>query len=252
MKTHWKSSSTILVAMMIALTGCLAPKSTNKKSTTTNNTTSSDNTGGSNVDTGDNSGGDGTGNEPGIPDAGQTQDYYSINDIVIHGKSNVLPNFSIPTNLWSSQRGVGSDDQHIFYTNSRFNIRVRAQAGQPAGAVVSAGAHEYESGRACIATSYTKLAVTICLRSQTGSCIYTHTFSDISIGQVSKTKNFSVPSSSDALVIDVLDVKYDWSCTNSNNDALYCPYNSVSRTKCAKIDIQFSTDTTKDLPGERY
>ena len=143
MKTRWKNSSIILIAMMIGLTGCLAPKSTNKKTTSSDNSTSTpDSGGGTVVDPGSNTGGNGSGDEPGIPDAGQTQDYYSINNIVLHGKANVLPHFSIPDNLWSSERGISSDDQHIFYTNSRFNIRVRAQSGQSAGAQVSAGAHE--------------------------------------------------------------------------------------------------------------
>ena len=197
----------------------------------------------------------GDGNEPGVPNPSNTSapEYYSINGIIVHGTAN--PNRYAPPNgiLWSSTEGVSSNDQHIFTTNSRFNVRVRAQAGPAQNTLDTRSiACQYNN------SIYNKLLVTLCVRKQNGSCIYTQTFDDVPVGQVSKVKEFNIPlSTAEPLVIDVLDVQWDYTCISYgeqgfSNQTGYCPWAPVWDTQCVKFDVQFSTDDTTDLPGPRY
>lgn len=198
-------------------------------------------------------GGHGDGTGPGISDAGQTINYYSLNNIIVHGTAD--PNrFPAPNNIpWSSATGIASSDQQIFTTNSRFNVRVRAQKGP---------AQNTNDVRnipcSYVNDLYKKLEVTLCLRSSNGTCVQTHTFSDIPLGQVSKIKEFTVPgNTANPLVLEVLDVQWDYTCTyygqgGFNNELGYCPFAPIWDTQCVKFDLQFSTDTTKDLDGPRY
>ena len=193
----------------------------------------------------------GDGNEDGVADAGQTQDYITLAGISLHGTAG-LNRFSRGTSyLWSSTADLSSSDQGIFYTNSRFNVRVRAQAAP--------GQNSTDSiGNTCqyIANPYKKLSLDVCVRKAGGSCIYTHTFDEITVGEVSKVKEFTVSTSSEPMIVEILGVRWDYACQNyldqgysSTDPALsgYCPVALVWDTSCVKFDIQFSTDYTKDF-----
>jgi hypothetical protein len=261
-----------MAVMLLVLASCLESKRTVNKTDTTNAGTTyykdtyqqnpdpynpgtttggtGTNTGGEQTDDGD---GYGDGNEDGVADGGQTQDYITLSGIVLHGTAG-LNRYSRGTNyLWSSAVDLSPSDQGIFYTNSRFNVRVRVQAAP--------GQNTQDSiGNNCqyIANPYKKLSVDVCVRKQGGSCIYTQTFDEVTVGQVSKVKEFTVSTSSTPLIVEVLGVRWDYSCQNYLDQGYsinapelngVCPVGLVWDTSCVKFDIQFSTDYTKDFPA---
>lgn len=204
-------------------------------------------------DNSDNGNGHGDGNEDGVADGGQTQEYITLSNITLHGTGGANRYYQDGGPLWSSANQLGSSDQGIFYTNSRFNVRVRAQAGP--------GRNSYDSlGNLCqyIANPYKKLNINVCVRKSTGSCIYTHTFENVPVGQVSKVKEFTVSTTSDPLILEILSVDWDYACQDYLNQGYkaddpqlngVCPMGLVWDTSCIKFDVQFSTDYTKDFPA---
>ncbi|WP_034721899.1 hypothetical protein [Bacteriovorax sp. DB6_IX] len=256
--------------LCLLLVGCMETKrKTNSTSSSSNNNYNNDqyqygngNSGSSNGSgSGSGSSGEqtddgtgyGDGNEDGVADGGQTQEYITIGNIALHGTGGLNRFYPNGGPLWSSTNQLSSSDQGIFYTDARFNLRIRPQSAP--------GQNTNDSlGNKCqyLGNPYKKLSVDICLRSQTGSCIYTHSFEEVTVGQVSKVKEFTVPNTSAPLVVEVLGVRWDYACQNyldqgySESDAAVngvCPMGQVWDTSCVKFDIQFSTDHTKDFPS---
>ncbi len=251
-----RNSLLLILISSLVLTSCFETKRKTNSSSSSGNLDSdtyqyTDGGSGSGSDSGSGSSDDGYGDgtEDGEADAGQTQNYYSLNNIVVHSKdhnSNSGRNY-----LWSSAVNLGESDQSIFVTDSRFNVRVRAQSA-PAKGNDAHGEYctyqEYESWY-----KYTKLEIDICVRKQTGSCIQTKTFSDVPVGEVSIAKEFSVPVTSQPLVVEVVDVRWDTGCLYDRGASeRYCPYARVWQNDCVKFDIQFSTDYTKDFPSAAF
>lgn len=192
----------------------------------------------------------GDGNEGGVADGGQTQDFYTIEGITLHGNSRVNG-----SNAWWSSTSLG-DGQLILYTDSRLNIRVRPRQAPAQGTMDSYGVKCHYNPQ-----PYEKLKIKLCIRSESGTCSYrTVTFGDIATDKVSKVKEFSgsyIPNTAGPVVIDVLDVQWDWSCQyylnqgySSDDPAIagYCQMSSVWQNDCVSFDLQFSTDYTKDFP----
>lgn len=204
-------------------------------------------TGGEQTSNGD---GYGDGNEEGVSDGGQTINFYTIEGIAIHGTEGR----TLSGPIWSTTM-LGSGDQAIMYSNSRFNIRVRPRSAPTRGSSDSEGV-------TCnyVANPYKKLRVKLCLRKAGATCDYTKTvtFGDIAVDEVSKVKEFTnLPVTSEPLIIDILSVQWDYACQNyldqgySSDDPQldgYCPMGNIWKTSCAAFDIQFSTDITKDFP----
>ena len=192
----------------------------------------------------------GDGNEDGH--GSQAQDYIEIKNITLHGTAGLNRHYPNGGPLWSSFTQFDLVSQEIFATNSRFNLRVRPQAAPTQNTTDSLGIRcKYP------ADPYKKLSINVCVRAANGSCIYTHNFSEVTVGQVSKVKEFSIPTTSAALVVEILGVQWDFSCQDyldqgySINDpeiSRFCPVASVFDTSCIKFDFQFSTDNTKDFP----
>ena len=251
----FKSLTTLIIASLL-LSGCF--KSEKKINTTNNNTDNSLNGDVyevTNPDTGDGSddgsdGGYGDGNEEGVPDAGQTQNYFTISNIIVHSKehdSNETREF-----IWSSEVNEPTSSQNRFVTDARFNLRVRTQSAPPKGTDShgeECSYQEYESWY-----RYTKLDIDVCLRKSTQtSCTQRHTFEGVPIGQVSKVHQFSVPTTSQPLVVEVVDVRWDTGCLYDRGQSeRYCPSYRVWKNDCVKFDIQFSTDYTKDFPSSAF
>lgn len=246
---------TLLIALLLGLSACAEKTTvTRKDQTNTGNNPSTggnNNGGGNNYDGGGGGDGHGDGSEPGIDDGGQTLEYYTISNIVVHGKGN--PNrhaASYPNGiLWSSQVDFPSTDRHIFFTDTRFNLRVLARRGPSQNTEDVKGINCHYNNDV-----YQKLEIDVCVRSINGSCnnFNTVTFSDVPINQASKVKEFPVPATSDPLVVEIRDVQWDYTCTYyGENVPGYCPYAPVWDTQCVKFDFQFSTDETKDVPGPR-
>ncbi|MFG1484384.1 hypothetical protein ABMA79_01540 [Halobacteriovorax sp. HFRX-2_2] len=195
----------------------------------------------------------GDGNEEGDADGGQTQNFYTVGSIILHGNSRASSGSNV---RWSSTSlGTG---QAMLYTDSRFNIRVRPRTAPSQGTYDDNGVKCHYNPQ-----QYKKLQIKLCIRAEGQACNLTRTvtFGDIANGEVSKVKEFSgstLPSTYGPMIVDILDVQWDWSCQYylnqgySQSDAVtngYCPMAAVWPNDCVAFDIQFSTDSTKDFPA---
>lgn len=259
-RTH-KSITCLIALSLLTLTSCLQKTTSNRSSTDSNNqantggnNNSGNNYNGNNPGTGSGSGGYGDGNEPGVSDAGQTVDYYTLSNISVKGRANPAP--PNPNPFWSSLNNFPAADRHIFATDSRFNLRVLARSAPSQGSMSV-------DGTSCNfqALPYQKLQIDVCVRATSGTCNVsnTHTFSDVPINQASRVKRFLVPQGTpDPLVVEIKDVQWDYTCTyygtpgSGTSGSEYCPFAPVWPNDCVKFDFQFATDTTKDIPGTTY
>lgn len=188
----------------------------------------------------------GDGDEAGIADNGQTINYYRLNNqpymAVAHGA-----NFG--TVVFSSDSDLPGYNQNAFFTDGRFNVRVIPRYQQ--GGTDS-------KGQSCNynPSKFTKMNIGIVVRTRSqapGQGDY-YQFKDVPVNCASKVFEYSIPASSDPLVIDVMNVEWDFSCIqdqNTNGSTRFCPYANVWSTECYGVEIQFATDNTKDLPGPR-
>ena len=191
----------------------------------------------------------GTGNEAGYADANQTIEYRKIGPIVAHGKY-------AGEVAWAST-SMSSNDQEAFATNSRFNLRVIPKWH---------GKGTDSSGQVCKfdPIPWQKLKVGIRVRSkesvESGSNFggELHSF-EVKKECASKVHSFNVPNSAYAPVIEVLNVEWDYNCNVYKNSphfdagsttyAAYCDYFTYGPNDCYELEVQVSTDSTKDLPG---
>jgi len=175
--------------------------------------------------------------------------YYKINDppIVVHGS---------PTGVvvWSSETNLPAEfSQNIFLTNSTFNVRIVPRKTHY-GTDTSGQACNYQP------LPYDNLKVGVRLRSQASSYGAYHEFTS-AVDQESNVYEFPVPqNTSDPLVLEILNVKWDYTCKfyeaqgHSATDPLvsaYCPFDKVWDPDCVQIEVHFSTDDTQDLVGTR-
>ncbi len=188
----------------------------------------------------------GDGSEPGDASGGQNIEYYKINNppLVAHGASDGQV-------VWSSATNLSDSFQPAFQTDAKFNLRIvprRQYFGQDS------------KGNKCAYTPrpYEKLQVGVVVRSASapsGTGAY-YLFDDVRVDCASKVHEFTVPENADRLVVEVKNVKWDWSCKSYElqgypNVQGVCPWDNVWRTECYQVEIQFATDGTKDLPGPR-
>lgn len=250
-----KSISTVFIfglIVMISVTGCNQSKS--KKNTTTStsfNPVTPPNPGFTPVPTPTppaTSTGQcyGTGNEAGVADAGQTINYYKLNNppVVAHGAGAGVIVYNSETDLASGY------SQGMFYTNSRFNVRViprRQYFGTDS------------KGVSCMYSPrpYSKLRVGVKLRKRESQAGDYYQFDDVAVDCASKVHEFQVPQGSAfPLIVEVSNIMWDWSCQSYTNQGFpnvagVCPWDSVWTTECVQVEVQFSTDDTKDIPGTR-
>ena len=183
----------------------------------------------------------------GIADSGQTIDYYKLNNppVIAHGAVG-------GTIVWSSETDLPvSYNQNIFYSDSRFNVRVIPK-------LQNKGVDSRGVSCAYYPQPFEKMNIGIVLRTRSSSpgVGEYYQFKDVDVNCPSKVREFSVPATSDPLIIEVMNVEWDWSCKSYANQGFpnvpgACPYSYVWLTECYQLEIQFSTDTTKDLPGTR-
>lgn len=245
-----------IILCLFSLSSCLQKTVSNKNSNDessngfSNQNSGSDNRGDDNNHDGstDSGEGHGDGTEEGIADAGQDLNYYTISNITV--KTPVEDDV-----YWSSLLNFSSEDRHIFNTDARFNLRVLARKGPEKGKTASDGSScEFH------ALDYDKLSIDVCVRAKGGSCTGTTSFENVPIDQASKVKEFSVPVTSDPLVVEIKSVRWDYWCKQykdmgySESDSqvsAFCPTSAINQVDCVRFDFQFSTDDTKDIPGPR-
>lgn len=188
----------------------------------------------------------GTGDEEGISTHGQSTEYYTLpyHDVIMHGAAAGVVTFN-------SQLHLSGYNKNIFLTDSRFNLRVVPR-------MIGKGTDS--KGNACTkqigAREFTKINVGIVVRAANGTSgvgSY-HFFEDIPVGCASEVFEFgpSIPATNDPLVIEVLNTTNDQDCLEDQSRGITsgrnCPYTQVGTDECYALDIQFSTDTTKDIP----
>lgn len=198
-----------------------------------------------------------TGSPPGIADGGQTMDYYKVGilpEIVAHGNaepnrySNLHPNGVV----WSSASDLpGNISPNIFFTNTRFNLRVKALSGVQ-------GVDD-SKGEYCgfVPMPYQNLKMRVTVRRAGASSGDSYTFEDVKVGEFSNVKEFNVPANTtEPLVVEISNVEWDYSCLwyeaqGYDNVPGYCPYAKVWDQQCVRFQFEFATDQTKDIPCPR-
>lgn len=238
MKKMTKMMTLILLAQVLA-TGCM------QKKTTANNTTVNQNSSGNSspITTptpSPTSTSTGSSTTPGS--------YYSLS-LITHGGTGGYT-------AWSSDADLDSSvDENILKTNSRLNVRVVPQSGYRG---------TDSRGVACTfdPLPFTKLKVGIEVKKK-GASTGDYVELDASVGQNSKIKEFRPSSNarlmgtSDPYVITVKNVQWDYGCIyykgfeTSAQYATYCPWYYVWPKDCVRFDLQFSTDDTTDMTGNR-
>lgn len=175
-----------------------------------------------------------------------SNNYITISPIIGKGSS------SSNTVQWSSKDDPnfqGAGDQEIFLTDSRLNIRVLAFSSPGQGETTS-------TNQDCqmLPIDYKKLQVKVGVKVE-GAYGYqeTYVFDDIPVDGCSEVHEFTITQSSSPLIIEILDVKWDYSCTyavsvNDSNSDNYCPFSYVWEPDCFSVGLQIATDHTKDIP----
>ncbi len=185
--------------------------------------------------------GDGTGE--GVEDYGDNVlEYHKVGPITLHGaKAGHV--------VWSSSHFPSQINQQIFRSEDRFNLRVVVREPPKKGTFDSNG-----SKCSLHPVAYQSLQIGVILRTHEGSPgrgEY-HFFEEIPVGCASRVHQFSVPRSSYPLVVEIKNVEWDWSCEyysqQGYNTENFCPFAPVWANDCVQIELQFSTDGTKDLP----
>ncbi len=231
----------VLLFMTQAIVSCGQDSSSSSSSSTSGNTSTTTTT----TTTGSSSScSNGTGSEAGISTNGQTTNYYTLPsyDVIMHG----APQGQV---VFNSQLHLSGYNENIFKTDSRFNLRVIPR---------QIGKGTDSKGNACTkqqaAQEFSLINVGIIVRAASGTSgvgSY-HFFEDIPVDCASEVFEFSVPATSDPLVIEVLNVTNDQDCLEDQSRGITsgrnCPYTEVGSMECYALDIQFSTDSTKDIP----
>ncbi|GAB4410997.1 MAG: hypothetical protein OHK0056_14540 [Bacteriovoracaceae bacterium] len=183
---------------------------------------------------------------PGVADAGQTIEYYKIQDppVVAHGKGE-------GEIVWSSLNNLPPGvSNNIFYTDARFNLRVIPRRRHFGTDSMGVPCQYYPQ-------PYTKLQVGVRVRKQEAATGDYYTFDNVPVNCPSATRQFQVPEGTNfPLVVEVMNIKWDWPCQSYANQGYpnvpgVCPWDTVWTTECVQVELQFSTDSTKDLPGPR-
>lgn len=247
-----------LIASLLLVVSCEQKTTRNTKSTESTNpvTPGTGNTGTGTTGTGTTGTGsttdtstcpNGTPDAQGIADQGQTIEYYKLNNppVVAHGATGGQV-------VWTSELDLPSAyNQNIFYSDSRFNIRVIPKFQRK-------GFDSRGVSCAYYPQPFQKMNIGVVLRtaqSTTGVGEY-YQFKDVPVDCPSKVREFSVPATPDPLIIEIMNVEWDWSCLSYAQQGYpdvpgACPYDYVWLTECYQLEVQFSTDTTKNIPGTR-
>ncbi len=198
-----------------------------------------------------------TGSPPGIADGNQILDYYKADvlpRVIAHGTSQPYQYASSHPGgvVWSSETDLpASLSPNIFFTNSRFNLRVKALEG--------VRSVDDAKGNYCrfVPMPYQKLRIGVVVRKAGSSGGHYYRFEDVKVGEFSNVKEFVVPpGTNEPLIIEFRDLEWDYDCknmteTNDPNAPFYCPYSKIWHSQCVSLRFEFATDETRDIPCPR-
>jgi hypothetical protein len=165
--------------------------------------------------------------------SGGGTNYYSINAVFRGG----VTSFSNPN--WSSLTDpfFSGNNQNLLMTDGRFKVRVVVKPS-PGGGPGNATCPN-------MAMNYTKLKFKVGIGVSGGATYYQQFSSgNINVDQCTPAYNFVVPATNNPLILKVYDVNWD-ACVNGPGT---CAVDYVWPNDCVEMDIQISTDFTKDIP----
>jgi hypothetical protein len=181
---------------------------------------------------------------PGIPNL---PDYRKIS-IVGHGNSAGVSWSSI-TDPRYKQYYEGSNPLPFFLTDSKFLIRFAAPPpNQDRG-------YNDSYGKSCtqVGLPFTKVKFTLGIRKRYTNYHFATKNIELTVGSCTNVIDITddiadrYATRSDQLVFEIMNYQIDWPCNVSPNSTV-CPYWPLPNLDCYKLDFQFSTDATKDLP----
>jgi hypothetical protein len=249
---------TKLAAILITLgvfTSCSVKTSSTTSSTGSGTSPISTDSGGSGSggsgSGGSGSGGSGSGGNTfscdGVARAGVTKCYYkNIPTVVASGGT-------YGQTWWSSANYVAAtgSDPKVFSSDATFNVRVIPRVA------TTGSTSTFNKTCSTYMTYATKLKVQLMLH-RNGVSVGEIATLTADMDSPSKVWHFTVPASSDPLVLEVVNVLSDSRCsgkygtklsTCTTNPYYDIPINTRGPTECVAFDLQFSTDETYDLPG---
>lgn len=176
---------------------------------------------------------------PGV--GNQVSNYFNFDEIIQKGKNAGVV-------AWSSANDSRlTNQQNLFITDSRFNVRVLAKP--------SPGKGNFPNGVICnnLALPYTKLQVKVSLRyPQSLTPFKSYIFNNIQVGSCSNVYEFNPPPNNQAWSVEISDVKWDYSCISDslgqNHNPSLCPWDYVWANDCYELSLQWATDHSKDIP----
>lgn len=250
MKKHLKTSL-LLTLVAFATYGCGQTSSTNTKKTTSS--TSSSTTPTTTTPT-DPTTIDGC---PGVYRAGASRCYFTeIPKLLFNGTSTTTQAVN-NVSIWSSASGLPSTfSPNNFATDATFKVRIKPS-------VASSGTSQ--QGRVCsgpMAYNWTRLKVYFMLRRQ-GDSLTTIYETTANVNAYSTKLSLPVISGTTSpYILEVMGVESDHRCNAaygslSTNEKAACtagtywgtiPLNTGGPTSCVALNIEFSTDSTYDLP----
>jgi hypothetical protein len=154
---------------------------------------------------------------------------------------------------WSSTNFIttSGNSPGQFSTDATFNVRIIPRTS------TATGKSTFNKDCSPYRMYATKLKVQLMLHKNGVSVGEIATLTS-TIGTPSNVWHFTVPATSDPLVLEVINVTSDSRCTGfygskpsscETNPYLDIPINTTGPTECVAFDIQYSTDETYDLPG---
>lgn len=239
-----------ILILILGLASCSVKSTSSKTSSSTSNpstTNPGDTGGGGSGGGGGGSGGDGVTSCDGVARSGATLCYYkNIPTIIASGGT-------YGQTWWSSSQFItdSGNSPSQFSTDATFNVRIIPRS--------STASTTSTFGKSCSTymTYATKLQVQLMLR-KNGTSLGEVATLDAAINSASKVWRFTVPATSEPLILEVVNVLSDSRCTGfygskpsgcSTNPYKDIPINQKGPTECVAFDIQYSTDETYDLPG---
>lgn len=262
MKNVFKITLALTLVVMMAA-GCQQKSSTKKKSSTSSGLTG----GGGGTDTNPGTGSGSIEDCDGIARYDATRCYYSdLPKITLAGTGTAAQGSTTPIIgpvLWSSLNNLPGYDLDSFETDSTFKLRIKAEV--PVANEVSIN-RVNSLAKTCaggLAGNFSRMRVYFMLRNSVTSLTSYYT-ADANVGSYGKKISLPVPKGAAGKILEVVGVATDHRCKMANPPAgcsagtywgdipLVNPTpGSIPNppTYCASFKIEYSTDTTYDLPA---
>lgn len=178
---------------------------------------------------------------PGIGNEYQHIDYIRI-PISAHG---VIPDPGIHY-IWTTSTGY-TGSQNNLITDTRLNVRVYVK---PISDYFTCAIDTSKyPGQKNDTRGYSKLNISLALIDPNNPTTPFEViqFKDVAVNQCSPVKAFSsIPVTNSPLILWITQIQSDTECLSGRTG--YCPYSFVPEKSCWNIELQISTDETKDIP----